>query len=102
MLKGMRNFVVAASCLGAVVAYVQVAAAQDSGTSTGHSISDSPYTNGPPPITGGYTDTSQRGTKGSGDPNALPPSAAMRGQQQGSDSQQQGEAQKPPDSSAGQ
>jgi len=37
------------------------------------SLSDSPYKNGPPPITGGYTDTSQGGTKGSGDMQALPP-----------------------------
>ncbi len=101
MLEGMRNFVVVASCLGAAVVCVRVAAAQGSDTTTGHSITDSPYTNGPPAITGGYTDTSQGGAKTSGDPQALPPSAAMRGQQQGSDSQQQGGAQKPPDGSAG-
>jgi hypothetical protein len=100
MLKGMRNFVVVASCLGAAVACVQVAAAQGSAT-TGHSITDSPYANGPPAITGGYTDTSQGGKKTSGDPQALPPSAAMRGQQQSSDSQQQGEGQKSPDSGSG-
>jgi membrane protein involved in colicin uptake len=36
-------------------------------------LSDSPYGNGAPAITGGYTDTSQGGTKGSGDPLAAPP-----------------------------
>jgi hypothetical protein len=39
------------------------------------SLSDSPYSNGPPAVTGGYTDTTQGGKKGSGDPNAIPPPA---------------------------
>jgi hypothetical protein len=37
------------------------------------SLSDSPYANGAPAVTGGYTDTTQGGKKGSGDPNAIPP-----------------------------
>src|SRR5262249_38745095 len=106
MLKGIRTSVVLVSCLGAAVACVQVAAAQGDST-TGHSITDSPYTNGPPPITGGYTDTSQGGTKGSGDPQALPPSAAAQGaakdgqKQISPDSRQQGEAQGPADGASG-
>jgi hypothetical protein len=38
-------------------------------------LSDSPYANGAPAVTGGYTDTTQGGKKGSGDPNAIPPMA---------------------------
>jgi hypothetical protein len=99
MLKGMRNFVVVASCLGAAVVCVRVAAAQSSGATTGHSITDSPYTNGPPAITGGYTDTSQGGTKTSGDMAASPPGAPAQGaaksgqEQTGPDIGHQGEAQ---------
>jgi hypothetical protein len=106
MLKGMRNFVVVASCLGAAVACVQVAAAQSSAT-TGHSITDSPYTNGPPAITGGYTDTSQGGAKTSGDMAASPPGAPAQGaaksgrEQKGPDAGPQGEAQGSSDSSRG-
>jgi hypothetical protein len=40
---------------------------------SGKSLSDSPYQNGAPPITGGFTDTSQGGKKTSGDPLAVPP-----------------------------
>lgn len=40
------------------------------------SLSDSPYSNGAPPITGGFTDTSQGGTRTSGDPMAAPPGVA--------------------------
>jgi hypothetical protein len=36
-------------------------------------LSDSPYATGAPAVTGGYTDTTQGGKKGSGDPNAIPP-----------------------------
>jgi hypothetical protein len=36
-------------------------------------LADSPYANGAPVVTGGYTDTTQGGKKSSGDPNALPP-----------------------------
>jgi hypothetical protein len=61
-----------APCLVASLALVRVAAAQSGGTSTG-SMSDSPYKNGPPPITGGYTDTTQGGTKTSGDMPVMPP-----------------------------
>src|SRR5687767_14725139 len=39
----------------------------------GKSLSDSPYANGAPPITGGFTDTTQGGKKTSGDPLAIPP-----------------------------
>lgn len=43
------------------------------------SLSDSPYSSGPPPITGGFTDTSQGGTRTSGDPMAAPPGVAPAG-----------------------
>lgn len=38
------------------------------------SSSSSPYDSGPPPVTDGYTDTSQGGTKGSGDA-PIPPAS---------------------------
>jgi hypothetical protein len=38
---------------------------------SGKSLSNSPYQNGAPPITGGFTNTSQ-GAKTSGDPMAVP------------------------------
>lgn len=41
-------------------------------------LSDSPYANGAPAVTGGYTDTTQGGKKGSGDPNAIPPMGASQ------------------------
>ena len=41
-------------------------------TPEGKSISDSPYANGPPAITGGFTDTTQGGTKTSGDFPVIP------------------------------
>jgi hypothetical protein len=40
---------------------------------SGKSHTDSPYANGAPAITGGFTDTSQGGKKTSGDPMAIPP-----------------------------
>jgi hypothetical protein len=43
------------------------------------SLSDSPYANGAPAVTGGYTDTTQGGKKGSGDPNAIPPGVGPGG-----------------------
>ncbi len=63
-----------ASCVGlALVATPLFAAEGGEAGKDKPSLSDSPYKNGPPPITGGYTDTSQGGTKGSGDMQALPP-----------------------------
>ena len=44
-------------------------------------LSDSPYATGAPAITGGFTDTSQGGTKGSGDPLAVPPGVRPGGAQ---------------------
>ena len=76
--------------LAAVVVWTRVAVAEASG-SAGGSATDSPYKNGPPPVTGGYTDTSRGGTKTSGDPQAAPASSggqdkAMKsGQPNGSD-----------------
>ena len=64
-----------ASCLGLALAASPLLAADTPAEPAKDkpSLSDSPYKNGPPPITGGYTDTSQGGTKGSGDMQALPP-----------------------------
>jgi hypothetical protein len=72
MRKTMRTSVVV-PCLGVAVFWAQVAVAQ---TAKGGSLTDSPYKNGPPPVSGGYTDTSQGGTKTSGDMPVLPPGAA--------------------------
>ena len=102
MLKRMRISTVAVSCLAAAVAWVQLAAAQG-GANPDQSITDSPYKNGAPAVTGGSTDTSQGGAKTSGDTQAAPPSSGAQaatkgGQQQNSpDSRQQGEAQEPSD-----
>ena len=95
MRRPSRISVGVVSCLGVALMWMQVAVAQtakDSGTSS----TDSPYKNGPPPVSGGYTDTSQGGTKTSGDMPVPPPSAggqdkaAKSGQQtKGADPQQQ-------------
>ena len=71
MRTRMASSIVLALCVVGAVARAEVGAGQ--GGSGGASATDSPYKNGPPPITGGYTDTSQGGAKGSGDPAALPP-----------------------------
>ena len=94
MRRPSRISVGVVSCLGVALMWTQVAVAQtakDSGTSP----TDSPYKNGPPAVSGGYTDTSQGGTKTSGDMPVPPPSAggqdkaAKSGQQpKGADSQQ--------------
>lgn len=98
MTRNLKTSIAFASCCGAAAVWMQVAAAQaadptkpkattaktlttvttgaaGAAGSTGKSLSDSPYEKGAPPITGGYTDTSQGGTKTSGDPLAAPPGA---------------------------
>jgi hypothetical protein len=108
MRKRVRISVVLVSWLAATVVSAHVAVAQTAG-SAGGSPTDSPYKTGPPAVTGGYTDTSQGGSKTSGDMPVAPPSAggqdkaAKSGQQQkGPDSQQhtapQGEKAKTSDS----
>ena len=95
MRRPPRISVAVVSCLGLALVWTQVAVAQTA-KDGGGSATDSPYKNGPPPVSGGYTDTSQGGTKTSGDMPAPPPSAggqekaAKSGPQtQGADSQQQ-------------
>ena len=109
MRRPSRISVGVVSCLGVALMWTQVAVAQtakDSGTSP----TDSPYKNGPPAVSGGYTDTSQGGTKTSGDMPVPPPSAggqdkaAKSGQQpKGADSQQQAgpQREKAPDGTSG-
>jgi hypothetical protein len=94
MSNRTRISVALASFLGAGVAWVQVASAQGAG-GTGGSMSDSPYKNGPPPITGGYTDTSQGGTKGSGEmpPNPMAPGGKDAGAQSGQQNKATGSTQ---------
>ena len=91
MIKRMRISFGIVSCLGAALACVQMAAAQGSASSD-HSITDSPYQNGPPAVTGGYTDTSQGGAKTSGDMPVPPPSSAAQG------AEKSGQDEKSPDS----
>jgi hypothetical protein len=62
-------------------------AAAQSGAPGGKSLTDSPYKDGPPPVSGGYTDTSQGGSHTSGDM-PLPPQA------QGASTTTGGQAQK--------
>ena len=71
MRKSISIFLAVAGCLG--IALTSMAAEPAADGAAKPSMSDSPYKSGPPPITGGYTDTSQGGTKGSGDASALPP-----------------------------
>jgi len=73
MPKRIEGSIILAACLAAAVASAEVGSGQG-GAGVGGSPTDSPYKNGPPPITGGYTDTSQGGTKTSGDMPAPPPS----------------------------
>src|ERR1051326_1063319 len=90
-----RISVAVASGFAMVVVWAQLAVAQTAEDGR-CSATGSPYKNGPPPVSGGYTDTSQGGTKTSGDMPVPPPSAgaqdkaAKSGQQpKGADSQQQ-------------
>ncbi|HUE40283.1 MAG TPA: hypothetical protein VMR29_12310 [Candidatus Binatia bacterium] len=87
MSKTNRISIVVAASFGAA-AWVHVAAAQ-SGAPAGHSLTDSPYKNGPPPVSGGYTDTSQGGTKTSGDMPVAPPSQTGKSATSGQQPQQQ-------------
>ena len=86
MRKGISMTIAIAACFGLVVASAPVAA-EDAKAPSKPSMSDSPYKNGAPPITGGYTDTSQGGTKGSGDPLAIPPSVTGQKAPGGADPQ---------------
>ena len=76
MQKSRKISIALASCLAVAISSTAVVAAEGGAPAAQEkkpSLSESPYKNGPPPITGGYTDTSQGGTKGSGDMQALPP-----------------------------
>src|SRR2546421_9253103 len=68
MRKKIEGSIVLAVCLAAGVAWAEAG----TGAGGGGSPTDSPYKNGAPAITGGYTDTSQGGTKTSGDMPAPP------------------------------
>ena len=85
MRKAINTMIAIGACLG-IVAGAAPVAAEEAKAPAKPSMSDSPYKNGPPPITGGYTDTSQGGTKGSGDPLAIPPSVSGQ-KPSGADSQ---------------
>jgi len=89
-----RPSIAALTWFGVAVVCAPLAVAQTA-KGTGGSLTDSPYKNGPPPVSGGYTDTTQGGAKTSGDMPVLPPGAdgknkaATSGQQsKGTDSQQ--------------
>jgi hypothetical protein len=71
-MRNIEGSIILAVCLAATVAWAEAGSGQ-SGLGGGGSPTDSPYKNGPPPITGGYTDTTQGGTKTSGDMPAPPP-----------------------------
>jgi len=75
MRQPIRILLALGSCIVATLVCMRVVAAQSEGGS-GSSLTDSPYKNGPPPISGGYTDTSQGGTKTSGDMPVAPPRAS--------------------------
>jgi hypothetical protein len=95
MPKRVRISVALVPWLGAAVISAQLAAAQTGGPAGG-SLTDSPYKNGAPPVTGGYTDTSQGGAKTSGDMPVAPPSAGGKDKaqpQKGPDSRQRVEPQ---------
>ncbi len=68
----MRKTLLSTLLLGALAGFpgmVGLAAAEDAKPSA-----KSPYQGGPPPVTDGYADTSQGGTKTSGDAPIPPPS----------------------------
>jgi hypothetical protein len=79
MRKTMTLSVALATSFGALVFYSNAGAAEKakapaSSKAPDPSLSESPYKSGPPAVTGGYTDTSQGGTKTSGDAPIPPPS----------------------------
>lgn len=73
-------------------AVLAVAAAEAEAGSAGkddppeRSLSESPYENGPPPSTGGFTDTSQGGTKGTGTLSAPPGNLTEKSRSKNGDS----------------
>jgi hypothetical protein len=88
MRKGIASSIVLAICLVGAAASAEVGSGQ--GASGGGAATDSPYKNGPPPVTGAYTDTSQGGTKGSGDPAAMPPNVSASAAKNASQSKDDG------------
>ncbi|MGH7896588.1 MAG: hypothetical protein ACREQQ_01470 [Candidatus Binatia bacterium] len=83
-MPSRRTLIVLAPWLGAA-AWIGVAAAQSGASGGNTSPLESPYKSGPPPVTGGYTDTSRDGTKTSGDPQAAPPGSGATSTQQKND-----------------